>query len=264
MNDVILGLYVPAHSPVHRLDPRTKLVLCALLVLLVFAVRGWTGYGVYLVFLLAVTALAQIPWGFLLRGMRPMFLFAALTFVFQLIFVGEGTAIWRWGFLRVTDVAVISGCYVCLRLLLVVHLVLLVTLTTSPLEISEGIEKLFRPFGRLGLNSYEVALVASGALRFVPTLLEQADKVKRAQMARGVDFEQGNIVVRTRKMLPLLVPLFLNAVRRAEELGMAMEARCYQGGKGRVSRRETRMGRLDLLAWGTSAALAAVLIGFRL
>lgn len=264
MDDVILGLYVPGASAVHRLDPRTKLALCAALVLLVFAVHGWWGYALYFAFAIGLTVLGQIPWGFLLRGMKPMFYFALLTLIFQLIFVGDGNDLWRWHFLRVTDYAVVSGVYMCLRLLLVVHLVLLLTLTTSPLEISEGIEKLFRPFGRLGLNSYEVALVASGALRFVPTLLEQADKVKRAQMARGVNFEEGNIIVRTRKMLPLLAPLFINAIRRAEDLGMAMEARCFQGGKGRVARRETHMGVLDALAWGTSAVLAAVLIGFRL
>lgn len=263
-DDIILGQYVQGNSAIHRLDPRTKIILTTFLVLLVFFVRGWWGFAAFFALLAGVTLLARIPPGYLLRGMRPMFTFAVITFIFQVLFEGQGLELWRLGFLRVTDRGLILGVFMSLRLLLVILVVLLMTLTTSAVELSEGVERLCRPLNRFGLSSYELALVASGALRFVPTLLEQADKVKRAQMARGVDFESGNLWVRTKKMLPLLAPLFLNAIRRAEELGMAMEARCYQGGIGRVSRRQTSIGTLDYAAYLVSLAFAGALLGWRL
>lgn len=264
MDDIILGQYVPGSSAVHRLDPRSKLLLTTVLVLLVFLVKSWWGFAAFFGFVGLLTVVAQIPPGFLLRGMQPMFLFTLVTFIFQVLFEGSGSVLWQWGVLQITDQGLVLAFYMCFRLLLVILVVLLMTLTTSTIELSEGIERLFRPMNRFGLNSYELALVASGALRFVPTLLEQAEKVKRAQTARGVNFEQGNLWVRTRKMLPLLAPLFLNAVRRAEDLGMAMEARCYRGGVGRVSRRRSVIGRLDYTAYLVSVAFAALLVGFGL
>lgn len=264
MDDIILGQYVPGRSAIHRLDPRSKILLTTGLVLLVFLVKGWWGFGLFFGFVGTLTLLGQIPPGFLLRGMRPMFLFALITVLFQVLFEGGGQELWRWGILRITDQGLVMAVFMGFRLLLVILVVLLMTLTTSPMELSEGVERLFRPLNRFGVNSYELALVASGSIRFVPTLLEQADKVKRAQMARGVNFEEGNLWVRTRKILPLLAPLFLNAVRRADDLGMAMEARCYRGGVGRVSRRQSVIGRLDLGAYLVSVAMAALMVGFGL
>lgn len=263
--DIILGQYVPGNSAVHRLDPRSKIILTTLLVVLVFLVKGWWGFLAFYALVAALVLTAGIPFGFLLRGMQPMFSFALMTFVFQLLFEGRpGRLLWGWHFVHITDAALLQAVFGSLRLVLVILVVLLMTLTTSPVELSEGVERLLRPAGRLGLNSYELALVASGALRFVPTLLEQADKVKRAQMARGVDFEAGNLLVRAKKMLPLLAPLLLNAVRRADDLGMAMEARCYAGGAGRVPRRQSTITALDYSGYLVSAAFAAVILALRL
>lgn len=260
MTDVILGQYLPGDSPVHRLDPRTKILLSVFWVTLVFLVDSVSGYAGLILFTVAALTLARLPFSYLYRGMRPILFFAAFTFLFQLAFVQSGPLLWRLGPLVVTAGGWESAWAMALRLLLVVSLVLLVTLTTAPVELSDGLERLLRPLRPLGLNSYEVALVASGALRFVPTLLEQAEKVKRAQMARGVNFSQGNLWVRARKMFPLLVPLFVGALRRAEDLALALEARGYRGGAGRVPLREYHLGWRDALAWVVSLLTGAVLV----
>lgn len=259
-DDIILGQYVPGNSFLHRLDPRTKLMLTVLLTVLVFAVRGWAGYGLYFVFVAALALVGRIPPGYLARGMRPMVVFAAFTFFFQLLFVQTGRPLVDLRLFAVTDEGFVQAFFISFKLLLVILLVLLFTLTTSPVELAEGIDRLLRPLRVFGVNSYEVGLVMSGAFRFVPTLLEQAEKVKKAQTARGVVFEQGNLFQRSRKMLALLVPLLLNVMRRAEELGMAMEARCYQGGAGRTSRRRLRAGAPDAVAAAVCVAWGVLLV----
>ncbi|MFO7247053.1 MAG: energy-coupling factor transporter transmembrane protein EcfT [Thermaerobacter sp.] len=260
LDDIILGQYVPGDSFLHRLDPRTKMILSALLAVLVFVVHTWTGYALYFAFTAALAAVGRIPPRYLARGMRPMVFFGVITFLFQLVFVREGRAVLDLWILTVTDRGVVEGFFMCFRLLLVVLVVLLFTLTTSAVELAEAVDRLLRPLRRVGVNSYDVGLVLSGAIRFVPTLLEQADKVKKAQMARGVVFEQGNLIERGRKVTAILVPLLLNVVRRADELGMAMEARCYQGGVGRTSRMQLRTGARDWVAAAVSVAWGVMLV----
>lgn len=260
LDDIILGQYVPGNSFLHRLDPRTKMVLTALLVALVFVVRSWTGYALYFAFAAVLMLIGRIPPRYLARGMRPMVLFAAITFLFQLVFVRTGEPILDLWIMTVTDHGLVEAFFMSFRLLLVIVVVLLFTLTTSAVELAEGVDRLLRPLKRVGVNSYDIGLVLSGAIRFVPTLLEQADKVKKAQMARGVVFEQGNLIERGRKVVAILVPLLLNVVRRADELGMAMEARCYQGGAGRTSRMQLRTGARDWVAAAVSVAWGVMLV----
>lgn len=254
----VFGAYVPASSPVHRLDPRSKLLAAAILIAVALVVRSWYGLGLLALATAAAAALGRLPPGYLLRGLRPVLVFAAFTFAFQVVFTTGGAELARLGPVRVTADGVAEGLRMTLRLLLVVATVLVVTLTTRADELAEGVERLLAPLRLVGADPYEVAFVTTGALRFVPTLLEQAEKVRRAQMARGVDFETGTLFARVRRLFPLLVPLVISSLRRAEELGLAMEARGYRGGAGRVPRRRSRMGPADLVALAATLLAAAL------
>ena len=248
MINITLGQYYPGNSPVHRLDPRTKLVLTIALVVAVFLARGFAGYAVLLAFIWCTAKIAGIRFRILLKGLKPLLFIIVLTFLLNVFFPVGGNTVFAWKFIRVTDQGLRTAAFMALRLSLLVLGTQLMTLTTSPIALTNGLESLLKPLSRIGFPTHELAMMMAIALRFIPSLIEEANKITMAQKARGADFESGNLIGRARAMLPLLVPLFVSAFRRADELALAMESRCYHGGEGRTRMKQLRYGRIDAVA----------------
>lgn len=247
---VTIGQYVPRESPVHRLDPRTKIAAVTSFMVVIFVVRDFVGYGLLTLFLLAIIALAHIPLGFVLRGLRPIVFLLLLTVVLNVFFSGieGGTVIFRLWRFAATREGIIRALFIAYRLILLVGVTSLLTFTTSPVELTDGIERLLRPFRRVGVPAHELAMMMTIALRFIPTLLEETEKIMKAQMARGAVFDRGGALRRARALVPVLVPLFVSAFRRADDLALAMEARCYRGGDKRTRMKELRFAPRDAAA----------------
>ncbi|NLG86349.1 MAG: energy-coupling factor transporter transmembrane protein EcfT [Firmicutes bacterium] len=256
LKDITLGQYVPGDSLLHRLDPRTKIIGSMLYIIALFLLKSWVGYVSITVFSIALVILSALPWRYVLRGIRPIFYIVLFTLVLN-FFLTPGEVVWQLGPLKVTAEGIELGIFMGWRLLLLVLTTSLLTLTSSPIALTDGIEYLLRPFKKIGVPAHELAMMMTIALRFIPTLLEETDKIMKAQMARGADFETGNIVQRARGMIPLLVPLFVSAFRRADELATAMEARCYRGGEGRTRLRELQFAGRDWVAMAVSIFVLA-------
>ena len=253
---VTVGQYFPGNSLLHRLDPRTKIVAVVVLSVAIFLPKAWPGYVVSTAFCLLAVSLAQVPIKFILRGLKPILIFLAITVLFN-AFLTPGEPlfkVWRWD---VTREGLVLSAVAAVRLVLLVITASLLTLTTSPIRLTDGFERLLRPLSPLGVPAHELALMMTIALRFIPTLTEEADRIMRAQAARGADYQSGNLVNRIRALIPVLVPLFVAAFRRADELATAMEARGYRGGQGRTKMKELAYTRLDVAA----ALVLAVLVG---
>lgn len=250
--DITLGQYIPTGSVVHRLDPRAKLLCFLLLVGSVMLVRAIWGY-LFLIFILAlIVRLSQLPPPYLLRNLRSFVWLFVITLFLHLFFSqGRTIPLFPLDQLGATYEGLVKGVFFCLRLGILILLATLLTLTTSPVELTDGIESLLRPLKRFGFPSQELAMMMMIALRFVPLLVEEAETLKKAQLARGADFG-GNILQRVKSLIPLIVPLFLSTFRRADELALAMEARCYRGGKGRTSYSRLKFGGKDFLALSLS------------
>lgn len=257
---VTIGQYIPADSPVHRLDPRTKIAAVTLLMVAIFIVRDFAGYALLTAFLLGIVALSRIPIGYVLRGLRPIVFLLAVTLILNVFFSGieGGQVLVRLGPLAVTREALVRALFIGYRLIALVVATSLLTFTTSPVELTDGIERLLRPFRRIGVPAHELAMMMTIALRFIPTLLEETEKIIKAQMARGAEFERGNIFRRARALVPVLVPLFVSAFRRADELALAMEARCYRGGEKRTRMKQLQFAPRDAVAIAVTVAASAV------
>ena len=257
LNDLTIGQYLPLDSPVHRLDPRTKLLVVVALVAVLFFVRTFAGYGLVALFLGLAVTLSRVSWRYLVRGLRPLWIIIVITLALHL-FMTEGRVLAYLGPLKITYEGLTRGLLMTSRLVLLIALTSLLTLSTSPIALTDGIENLLGPFRRFGVPAHELAMMMTIALRFIPTLLEEAEKIMKAQMARGADFESGHLMQRAKNLIPLLVPLFVGAFRRADELATAMEARCYRGGEGRTKFRPLVMRRADWVTLGASLAFAVV------
>ncbi|HZG72630.1 MAG TPA: energy-coupling factor transporter transmembrane protein EcfT [Chondromyces sp.] len=237
MNKMIIGRYVPGDSFVHRLDPRSKLVFILAFVCIVFLANNAAGYGVLALFTLWIILLSRIPLRFLISGLKPILWLIVFTFILHILFTKEGELLFRLGPLSIYEEGLIQGAYISLRFLLLILVTSLLTLTTSPISITDGLESLLNPFKKFKLPVHELALMMSISLRFIPTLMDETEKIMKAQMARGTDFSSGPIKDRVKSIIPLLVPLFVSSFKRAEELAVAMEARGYRGGEGRTKYR---------------------------
>ncbi|MEW6545987.1 MAG: energy-coupling factor transporter transmembrane protein EcfT [Bacillota bacterium] len=256
------GQFYPGESLIHRLDPRTKIVVTAALVVVLFFLYRWPAFLILGVALLAAQAMAGIPLRLLWRSMRSILAIIVFTFILQL-FMTPGPVWFRVGPLTATYPGMRMGMVTAGRLVLLILSTSLLTFTTSPIALTDGLEYLLRPLRRVGVPAHEIAMMMSIALRFIPTLLEEADKIMKAQMARGADFHTGNVIRRARSMVPILVPLFVGAFRRADDLAMAMEARCYRGGEGRTRLRVLRMTAPDFAALAGSALLMTLALVLR-
>ena len=260
LSNITMGQYYPTDSIVHRLDPRVKILLTIAFIVGIFLVHSLWGYALALVFVYFMARLSHVPFKMLMRGLRPLRFILVLTFVLNLFFSGEGTILWQWSFITITHEGLSRAVHYCLRLLFLVIGTSLLTLTTSPVSLSDGLELLLSPLKVIHFPAHELAMMMTIALRFIPTLLEEADKIMKAQMARGADFESGNLLARARAMVPLLVPLFVSAFRRAGDLAMAMESRCYRGGEGRTRLRVLKLTRADLYASLVMAAFVGLIV----
>ncbi len=256
LKDITLGQFFPGSTIVHRLDPRTKLVLLVGYIVALFTARWFVTYGLVLAFLLLAVGLSRIPPKTLLRSMKPLLIVIVITGLLNLFYTPGQVLVQFWIF-RITREGIVAAALMILRITMLVCGTFLLTYTTSPIALTDGLELLLGPLKRLHVPVHELSMMMCIALRFIPTLMEETDKIISAQKARGADFETGNLLRRAKAMLPILVPLFISAFRRADELAMAMECRCYHGGEGRTRLRQPRFLLHDFLALGLGAALVA-------
>lgn len=262
IRDITLGQYYPAESVIHRLDPRTKIMGTLVFLVCLFLVKNFTGFAFAALCLAAVVKASGIPFKFMSRGLKPIILLIVLTVIINM-FSGQGTVIWSWWKLSLTVEGVQRAVFMAIRLIMLIFGSSLLSLTTKPIQLTDGMEAYLAPFAKLGLPSHEIAMMLSIALRFIPTLLEETDKIMKAQTARGADFESGKLTQRAKALIPLLVPLFVSAFRIAGDLAMAMEARCYHGGEGRTRMNGMKFKRADLIAALLLAAFVAATIVIR-
>lgn len=259
IRDITLGQYFPQESPIHRLDARIKIIGTFVYLISLFLVRSFWGFFAAAACLGLCIALSKVPLKFMLRGLKPLLFIIIFTFIINL-FMTRGTVLWQLGFFKVTREGLYNAGFMAIRLILLIIGSSLLTLTTKPINLTDGVEKLFSPLRRFGVPAHEIAMMMTIALRFIPTLLEETDKIMKAQMARGADFESGNLIQRAKSLLPLLVPLFVNAFRIASDLAMAMEARCYRGGSQRTRMNEMRLRGRDAAAGMLLAVYLAFII----
>lgn len=248
MKDITLGQYYPVDSPIHRLDPRIKIIAAFLLIVLAFIAGTFIGFALIAAFLAVVNLLSRIPFSALFKGLKSIYFLLLFTFVLNIFFFTGGRVLVHWWIFTITDQGLLRAVFMALRLLLLVTAATQLTLTTSPIALTDGIEKLLSPLQKLGFPAHEIAMMMTIALRFIPTLMEETDKIMKAQAARGAVFDRGSLWQRAKAIIPLLIPLFVSAFRRAEELAQAMEARCYHGGKGRTRLKVLRLRASDAFA----------------
>lgn len=247
LKNITIGQHFPGNSVIHKLDPRVKIVSVFLFILSLFFVDSFYPYILVVLLIGTVIAVSKVPLSYIIKGLKPLVFLIALTFSIN-VFMTKGEVLFELGPLTATKEGLIQATFMALRLIFLVIGTSLLTLTTSPISLTDGIEKLLNPFKKIGVPAHELAMMMTIALRFIPTLLEETDKIMKAQMARGADFESGNIISRAKSLVPLLVPLFISAFRRADDLAMAMEARCYRGGENRTRMRELKLEMIDLFA----------------
>ena len=263
LSNITLGQYYPADSVVHRLDPRVKIILLIALIVAIFLAQNLLAFVPVIAFLIIATKLSKVPVKMMLKGLKPLRFILILTFILNLFFLQGETPLLDLGFAVIKKESLITAIHYSLRLVLLVLASSLLTLTPPPITLTDGLERLLSPLRAIHFPAHEMAMMMSIALRFIPTLLEEADKIMKAQTARGADFESGNLIARAKAMVPLLVPLFVSAFRRAGDLAMAMEARCYHGGEGRTRLRVLQCEKRDYIACAVTAVLvlAVVLCG---
>ncbi len=245
LKDITIGQYIPGDTAVHNLDPRIKIIITFVFITSLFFVNKFFAYIFVLAFMSLAILLSKIRIKYMLKGLKPLAAIIILTVLLN-IFMTEGQVIYTIWRLKITKEGLSQAGFMALRLVFLITGASLLTLTTSPISLTDGIEKLLNPFRKIGVPAHEIAMMMTIALRFIPTLLEETDKIMKAQMARGADFESGNIIARAKAMIPLLVPLFISAFRRADELALAMEARCYRGGENRTRMKQLKLELVDL------------------
>ena len=256
LNNIMIGQYFPGDSFLHRMDARVKILLLLILLIEVFAFTSAPVYLVMTVLTFLMIMISKVPMRMVLRSLKPLWWIILFTFVLHL-FSHPGRELYRiWQFV-ITQEGVEQGALISVRLMLLIILSTLLTFTTSPLKLTDALESLLSPFKRLGLPAHELAMMMTIALRFIPTLISEMDKIMKAQQSRGADFVTGSILSRLKNMVPILVPLFLSAFRRADDLALAMESRCYRGGEGRTRMKEMKLGRLDYVAIGVFVLFSA-------
>lgn len=263
LSNISLGQYFPGNSIIHRLDPRTKILATFIYIVAIFFAASYPAYGLLAAFAAAVVLASRLPLLMVLRSLKPIWIIVVLTLGIHMFTSPGEHIIFSWRFLSVTQEGLNLGIQMSIRLILLLLFSSVLTFTTSPIVLTDGIECLLRPFKRIGVPAHELAMMMTIALRFIPTLLEETDRIMKAQTARGADFSSGNLLQRMKNMLPLLVPLFISAFRRADELAVAMEARCYRGGEGRTRMHELSYMTKDYLALASVLVLTAVLAVMR-
>lgn len=246
LNDITLGQHFPGNSIVHRLDPRMKIILVILYIVAIFMLNTLTALLIPVVYAVVGYALSKIPIKVALKGLKPMIPVIIFASLFNIFFI-SGEVIFQWQFVQITKEGLLFAAIMVTRIICLIVGTSLLTYTTSPIELTDAIEGLLRPLEKIKAPIHELAMMMSIALRFIPTLIEETQKIISAQKARGADFESGSLFDRIRALIPILIPLFVSSFRRAMDLALAMECRCYHGGKGRTKLKQLKYGRLDLM-----------------
>ena len=264
LKDITLGQYFPGNSVIHHLDPRTKLIMLVVYIVALFMAVSWVSYAVMLVFLLTVIKISTIPPKSIVRGMKPLVMILVFTGVLNLFFTtGEGEPLVDFWIFTIYAEGLTRAIFMVVRILMLISGTFLLTYTTSPISLTDGLESLMNPLKKLHVPVHELSMMMCIALRFIPTLIEETDKIMSAQKARGADFESGSLMDKAKALIPVLVPLFISAFRRADELATAMECRCYQGGDGRTKMKLLRYRRWDYETFGVGVLLMAVVVVLR-
>ena len=261
IRNITIGQYYPSNSKLHRLDPRVK-IMCTLIYLIsLFLFQNIGGYIIATLFLATVIRISKVPFKFIVKGLKAVVMLLMITVLFNLFLTKTGTVIFSIWVLKVTDEGLRIAVFMAIRLIYLILGSSLMTFTTTPNALTDGIEKLLWPFQKIKLPVHEIAMMMSIALRFIPILLEETDKIMKAQLARGADLESGNIIQKAKAMIPILVPLFVSAFRRANDLAMAMEARCYRGGEGRTKMKPLVYERKDYIAYAIAILYVVIAVG---
>ena len=263
IRDITIGQYYPVDSVVHRLDPRVKLAGTLLFIIAIFFVNNYVGFALAVLMFAAVVKLSKIPFSYMVRGLKAVLVLLIFSVLMNLFLIHDGNVLVHFWIITITDKGVITALFLSLRLTLLVLGSSMMTLTTTPLALTDGLEKALRPLKKIHIPVHEISMMMSIALRFIPILLEETDKIMKAQQARGADFESGNILQRAKAMVPILVPLFISAFRRADDLATAMESRCYRGDVGRTRMNELVYSRRDKIAYVIIIVCTAILIASR-
>lgn len=263
LRDITLGQYYPVDSVLHRMDPRTKLFGTMVFIISLFIANNIGTYVAAALFLCVAIKLSRVPFSFMVRGLKAIVFLLLISVSFNL-FLTQGEVLVQLGFLKITKEGIRTAGFMGIRLIFLVVGSSVMTLTTTPNELTDGLEKSLGFLKKIGVPVHEVSMMMSIALRFIPILVEETDKIMKAQMARGADFESGNLIQRAKNMIPLLVPLFISAFRRATDLAMAMEARCYRGGEGRTKMKPLHYAKRDGITYFVYAVYLAVIVGLRM
>ena len=260
LKDITLGQYFPGNSPIHRLDPRTKMIAVTLYIVSLFLAKNFLTYGIMFAVLVAAISISKVPFKSIVRGLKPVLFIAIFTAVLNLFYTPGTHVLVKFWVLTITLEGVLNAFFMVIRIMMLIAGTFLLTYTTSPILLTDGLESLLTPLKKIKVPVHELAMMMSIALRFIPTLIEETDKIMSAQRARGADFESGNLMQRAKALIPLLVPLFISAFRRADELAVAMECRCYHGGEGRTRLRQLKYQSRDYITL-VLAVLTAVVVG---
>ena len=266
LGDITIGQYYPADSVLHRLDPRVKFIGTIVFIVSIFLVQNW-GYLICTGFLAAMIVISKVPFRFMIKGLKAVLILLIFTAIMNLLLT-PGEVLWQAGILRITKEGIFTACFMAIRFSFLILGASIMTLTTTPNKLTDGLENLFSPLKVIHFPVHEIAMMMSIALRFIPIIMEETDRIMKAQMARGADFESGNIIKKAKAMIPILVPLFVSAFRRASDLALAMEARCYHGDKGRTHMKPLKYhgrdagGYIVLLLYLAAIIVTRILLGF--
>ena len=263
IRDITIGQFFPGDSVIHRLDPRVKIIATLLFIIELFIVDNFLGFAIAALCLGVVINVSKVPLGYIVRGLKPIIIILLFTFTLNMFMI-DGHVIWKWGFLELTEEGLRTAVFMAVRLILLIIGSSMLTLCTRPLSLTDGIERLLSPFNKIGVPAHEIAMMMTIALRFIPTLLEETDKIMKAQQARGADFESGNLMRRIKALIPILVPLFISAFRIASDLAMAMEARCYRGDHGRTRMNAMKIQKRDIAAVALTLFFLAATVAERI
>ena len=262
LKDITLGQYFPGNTILHRLDPRVKLIGTVVYIVALFLAKHVVSYGIMLLLLLALIAVSKVGMKAIVRGMKPVVIIVIITGILNLFYTpGEGDPLLQLWVLKIYPEGIWSAIFMVMRILMLISCTFLLTYTTSPIMLTDGLERLLNPLKKIRMPVHELAMMMSIALRFIPTLIEETDKIMSAQKARGADFDTGNLLQKAKALVPLLVPLFISAFRRADELATAMECRCYHGGEGRTRMRQLKLQGADVaFLIGCAVLIAAIIV----
>ncbi len=260
LKDITMGQFFPGNSVIHKLDPRFKIVFTIIFIVMLFVADGFSGLAIGIAFMLFAFLISKIPLSMMIKSLKPILPIVIFTSILNIFFIRTGDVVFNWAFITITKQGLKTAAFMVIRIVALIVGTSLLTYTTSPIVLTDAIERLLSPLKKIKVPVHELAMMMTIALRFIPTLIEETDKIMSAQKARGADMESGNIVQRAKALVPVLVPLFVSSFRRAEELALAMECRCYHGGEGRTRMKQLKATYRDFVALFVMAVTTALII----